>query len=267
MYMKRIIPFLVLAFALAGCQDEVPTQPGDSPLFGKAKDCDDPKWQDHPSCTGGGGGGGNGGTAKVTLCAKGSVVDYINSGTDEVLAGDPVPSTAAECVIPDPPPNSEPSSLRPSGTLTYTTAGPEFEWSFDGRGFVRYHAYVLIYYPDPWPGTGLVCLSDVGRPHRAGKLRLSGTTELNTDLVGAKIWIVRSNWVDCDGKGFNLRENPDAVPRLTNDASDSTSAHPDYTWPAGADATWSRYRPYNGSLAYDWAFENALIDYDDTDVP
>ncbi len=83
------------------------------------------------------------------------------------------------------------------------------------------------------------------------------------DLEDAKIWIVRLNWVDCDGTGFlfpwdDPRENPDpGVPRLTNDREDDGSA----------DATESCAYPFgtgpypcaDASLAYDWLFETALI--------
>jgi hypothetical protein len=43
--MKRIIPFLVLAFGLAACQDQGPTSPADSPQLAKQKPCT--PW---PSC-------------------------------------------------------------------------------------------------------------------------------------------------------------------------------------------------------------------------
>ena len=50
--MKRIIPFLMLAFALAACQDEGPTVPADGPQFAK------PSCPGHPSCKDGDGDGG-----------------------------------------------------------------------------------------------------------------------------------------------------------------------------------------------------------------
>ena len=248
--MKRFIPILMLAFAFAACQDEGPTQPVEGPQFAK------PSCPGHPSCKDDDGGAP---TAQIELCAKGSVIDYINSKSDADLSGKEIASTEADCVIPDPPPNDEASSLRPSGTLTYTTAGPEFGWKFRGDGFVPIdHYYVLIYYPDLWPGQDLICLNPEGaRANRGGKLRMSGTEDLG-DLSDAKMWIVRRAWVDCTGQEWGW--NPTLTPRLTNDA--------DYRdgWPDGPDATFALGYPYNGGFAYDWLFENALITYDDTDV-
>jgi uncharacterized membrane protein len=95
--MKRIIPLLMLTFAFAACQDEGPTQPGDSPLFGKAKDCDDPKWQDHPSCDGGNGDGDGAytaiplGEARVASKARDLTSDgALIVGWSEDAGGDPV---------------------------------------------------------------------------------------------------------------------------------------------------------------------------------
>jgi len=53
--MKRIIPFLLLALVAVACERDGPTVPVDGPQFAKQKDCDDPAWQDHPSCTDGDG--------------------------------------------------------------------------------------------------------------------------------------------------------------------------------------------------------------------
>jgi len=261
MKLKALLPVLVLAAFSVSCEQNPPTVPDDSaavpadgPQFAKPGAC-----PGHPSCKDGDGGDKT--TAKVRLCAMGEVIDQINSFYED-LEGPTIESTNKPCVIPDPPPNDEVSSLRPSGTLTYTTAGPEFKWKFSGTGFVPIdHLYRLIYYRDPWPGTNLICLGE-GRANRSGKLRFSGTYDLQTNLVGAKIWIVRKNWVDCDGNGFNWRANPDGVPRLTNNASDDEVE--DWNWPLGPDATWSKFYPYNGALAYDWLFETALIDYTDT---
>lgn len=269
MKLKSLLAVLVLTAFAVSCEQSAPTVPDDTvaipadgPQFAKPNCGVD---LTHPSCKDGDGNGGKGGTAKVTLCAKGEVIDQINLIDEDV---DPKPwpdieSTGKPCVIPDLPPNDDVSSLEPSGTLTYTTAGPEFEWKFSGTGFVPIdHLYRLIYYRDPWPGTNLICLGE-GRANRGGKLRLSGTLDLQMNLHEAKIWIVRKNWVDCDGNGFRWRENPNpGVRRLTNNASDNEDE--DWNWPLGPDATWSKFYPYNGALAYDWLFETALIDYTDT---
>ncbi len=60
--MKRIIPFVLLAFVAVGCERDGPTVPVDGPEFAKGKpNCDvDPS---HPSCKDDGGGDGGGGKA------------------------------------------------------------------------------------------------------------------------------------------------------------------------------------------------------------
>jgi uncharacterized membrane protein len=53
--MIRVIPLSMLAFALAACQDDGPTSAStDAARFAATKDCNDPKWQGHPTCGGGG---------------------------------------------------------------------------------------------------------------------------------------------------------------------------------------------------------------------
>jgi hypothetical protein len=274
-----MIPILMLAFGLAACHDEGPTRPTDGPLLAKVKDCDDPKWQDHPSCTGGGGDGGA--TAQVTLCAKQAVIEEINGNVwrdasmhwqfdyDDISDGEYVSSTEPPCGVTDAP-------LTPSGIFTYTPEGPTLEWEFEGEGFPKpdrgpaygAHRYVLIIYDNPWPGgSGFKCLSSSVRdeaaiPNGRGRLSLQGSTELNQDLADAKIWIVRRAWLYCD-PGF-----------LINDAVDPGDPPWEY-WPLGGpDATYSIWGPYwndgYGMFAYDWLFEATdqdLVTYDDTEVP
>jgi hypothetical protein len=208
--------------------------------------------------------------AQVQLCAKQTVVDEINSiqeRDDSSWEGPVINSTEPSCGVTD-------SPLEPRGTFTYTVEGPKFEWTFEGEGFLPsgpvYHNYILIFYPDPWPGKRLFCL-DVVRNHitpdERGRLSLSGSLDLGTDLTNAKIWIVRRNWVDCSGHDIDISDlvhwrNPDGVPRLTNDRDDDGAADATSTmawcWENGCD--WG-----SADLAYDWLFETALINYRDTD--
>jgi hypothetical protein len=284
--MKRSIPFLLLAFATAACQDQGPRGPADDPLFAKDKNCDDPKWENHPSCTGGGGPAVP--TAQATLCAKQAVIEQINGDVwranredfwqfngGAIIDGENVGSTGEDCGIAD-----EDVPLTPSGTFTYTPEGPVFEWEFKGAGFPKpergpaygAHRYVLIIYDNPWPGgTGLKCLSsgiydEAAIPNGKGRLTLQGTTELNEPLVDAKIWIVRWAWVDC------------ASGQLRNDAVNPGSPPPQSWpfWPAEPipDATYSLWGPYwndgYGMFAYDWLFEATvgdLVNYIDTNDP
>jgi hypothetical protein len=261
--LRQTYPFLLLALVAAACQGDGPTVPtGDvTPLLPqyakKGEDCAVPN--PHPSCK-----NEEGSTAQVELCAMSSVVDDIRGITEAPNGSGPlITSTGRTCEC-----SHEWPEYCPEGTLTYSTAGPEFEWKFNGKNFVPIdHRYVLIYYPDPWPGRGLICLGGSEGANRGGRIRLSGSQDLDRDLTDAKIWIVRRAWVDCDGGGFRHRTNPDDVkgPRLTND------------WDADgtADATDSCYSPFgtlpwpcdNVTRADDWLFETALIQYDDTDIP
>lgn len=51
----RLTLAIGLLIGFTACQDDGPVAPDDlSPQFGKTKDCDDPKWENHPDCTGGG---------------------------------------------------------------------------------------------------------------------------------------------------------------------------------------------------------------------
>ena len=71
---------------------------------------------------------------------------------------------------------------------------------YDDRPFANID-YSLIYYPDPWPGNGLIVLGE-GTSNEYGNVWFSGTfdfesipIESDTNL-GAKIWLVLSNDVD-----------------------------------------------------------------------
>jgi predicted ribosomally synthesized peptide with SipW-like signal peptide len=115
------------------------------------------------------------------------------------------------------------------GDLTYNMKGPTFDYTFNGYGLTDAIDYSLIYYPDPWPGTGLIVLGS-GTP-TGGTLTLSGSKNIG-DLPaagdanapgGAKIWLVLSS----DIEGNHMKG-----------------------WNPGS-----------------YLFETCLIKYDDTDVP
>src|SRR6056297_1346023 len=44
------------------------------------------------------------------------------------------------------------------GKMKYNRSGAEFDFVFNAHGLVAGESYTLIYYPDPWPGEGLICL-------------------------------------------------------------------------------------------------------------
>jgi len=91
------------------------------------------------------------------------------------------------------------------GKMKYNLSGEEFEFVFNGHGLVPDEDYTLIYYPDPWPVTGLICLGE-GTANAEGDVHIAeskdtGDLPIGTDenyLVGAKIWLVPSSCVDCE---------------------------------------------------------------------
>jgi len=100
------------------------------------------------------------------------------------------------------------------GELEYYPFGSTFDFVFNGHGLVSGWDYTLIYYPDPWPGTGLICL---GSGIADGSGDVSFAASVNTgDLPaigddnypgGAKIWLVLSDDIDC-GVSFKNVWNP-----------------------------------------------------------
>jgi len=120
------------------------------------------------------------------------------------------------------------------GKLNYSLWGDTFKFSFSGRGLPPEANYTLIYYPDKWPGNGLICLGSgqttpagekgkekgrgKGKGHvqcgpEGGNINIHGNVDIGTSLpiktdknfnpidpsgaVGAKIWLVQSEDVQC----------------------------------------------------------------------
>jgi len=98
------------------------------------------------------------------------------------------------------------------GEMQYSLWGNTFMFTFEGKMPSSNISYTLIYYPDPWPGTGLICLGE-GTTRPDGDLAIHGKTTITTGLpasydanhtpmppsgaVGAKIWLVLSDDVHC----------------------------------------------------------------------
>ena len=99
------------------------------------------------------------------------------------------------------------------GDMKYNLFGDKFNFTFKGRQLNPGTDYTLIYYPDPWPGTNLICLG-AGVANRGGNLSIfKFDFDIGTSLpaeydanyspispsgaVGAKIWLVLSSDVDC----------------------------------------------------------------------
>lgn len=90
------------------------------------------------------------------------------------------------------------------GKMKYNLSGSTFDFVFNGHGLVAGADYTLIYYPDPWPGTGLICLgsgiaNDGGEVHIADSVTTGDLPDTGDDNYpgGAKIWLVLTNDVDC----------------------------------------------------------------------
>jgi hypothetical protein len=91
------------------------------------------------------------------------------------------------------------------GKMKYNLSGETLDIVFNGHGLEPDVCYMLIYYPDPWPGTGLVCLG-VGAADLDGNVHIQSSTttgDLPIDSddnasVGAKIWLILCDDLDCD---------------------------------------------------------------------
>ena len=89
------------------------------------------------------------------------------------------------------------------GKMKYNLSGPELCVVFNGHGLNPGVDYTLIYYPDPWPGTGLICLGS-GMANNGGNVHIKGCTNTGSLPIvadendGAKIWLVLSSDLDCD---------------------------------------------------------------------
>jgi len=92
------------------------------------------------------------------------------------------------------------------GKMKYNLTGPEFDFVFNGHGLETGSTYTLIYYPDPWPGAGLICLGS-GLANEAGDVHIMGsvdTGDLPKDYdsnEGAKVWLVLTGDVTCPDLG------------------------------------------------------------------
>lgn len=102
------------------------------------------------------------------------------------------------------------------GKMDYNLWGPVFDFSFEGKGLEPFWNYTLIYYPDPWPGTNLICLGS-GMANWRGDVKIKVKRDIGISLpesydanynpinpsgaVGAKIWLVVTGDVECGNNG------------------------------------------------------------------
>jgi hypothetical protein len=97
------------------------------------------------------------------------------------------------------------------GKMKYNMSGDEFDFVFNGHGLEPGLDYTLIYYPDPWPGDGLICFGS-GIANEDGDVHIMGSVDtgdlpFDTDdnyPDGAKIWLVLSDDVDCSARSWAL---------------------------------------------------------------
>ena len=74
------------------------------------------------------------------------------------------------------------------GKMQYRLSGPTFNCEFNGHLLQPGVAYDLIYYPDPWPGNGLIVLG-TATANAGGNVHIAANI-VTGDLSNAKIWLV-----------------------------------------------------------------------------
>jgi hypothetical protein len=132
----------------------------------------------------------------VCILVSGATAAPPNHVDTKVFLTEKVPST------PEPPdPDSTiwfPKFGGGYGYLTYRVWGAAFEFKFQGYKLPPNTPYALIYYPDPWPGKGLLILAE-GESNGGGNILLKGKVDTGTlpanygadaNFPGAKIWLV-----------------------------------------------------------------------------
>ena len=100
------------------------------------------------------------------------------------------------------------------GKMEYISSGEDFKFVFNGYNLTSGQDYTLIYYPDPWPGEGLICLGNStankeGDIHIAESVDTGDLPSEGDENEGAKIWLVLSSDVDCENSkmiGWNPTE-------------------------------------------------------------
>jgi spore coat-associated protein N len=84
-------------------------------------------------------------------------------------------------------------------SLTYNTMGPTFDYTLTASGLADGN-YSLIYYADPWPGTGGFLIDTM--TCTAGVINQTNSVELGSDMpaagdgnfpYGAKLWLIPSS--------------------------------------------------------------------------
>jgi len=87
------------------------------------------------------------------------------------------------------------------GKMKYNMSGLTFDYVFNGHGLIPGQTYTLIYFPDPWPGFGLIYLGSDTAKGRGGEVHIEGSLDTGdlpatydaNSLNGARIWLVPSS--------------------------------------------------------------------------
>ena len=86
--------------------------------------------------------------------------------------------------------------------MKYNLSGSTFDFVFNGHGLPVGQDYTLIYYPDPWPGSGLICMG-IGTVDEYGNIHIKESVNIGDLPIdadendGAKIWLVLSDDANC----------------------------------------------------------------------
>ena len=114
------------------------------------------------------------------------------------------------------------------GKMKYNLSGETLDFVFNGHELEPGTDYTLIYYPDPWPGDGLICLGN-GIVNDEGDIHIKGSVDTGDLPIegdtnpGAKIWLVLSGDVDCEAQtmiGWNGTEYLFEYDLISFDATD-----------------------------------------------
>jgi hypothetical protein len=145
---------------------------------------------------------------KVKLKKGGELLDK-HTATSEISILEPNPNLGYLRLVEKDSEDGELVKGGARGLLRYARTGSMFVFRFHARGLTPNRNYTLIYYPNPWPGNGLICLAS-GTADYHGRLRhVVGARNINGGLPaeydfnypdGAKIRLVRSEDVDCARK-------------------------------------------------------------------
>lgn len=149
---------------------------------------------------------------KCTVCAVLGIAAAMVLATSFAVVGDAGPKKMNLLLYQKDPDTWDVVEGGAWGSLRFATSGEEFEFKFnghdydseDGMGLIPDVYYTLIYFPDPWPGEGLIKLGE-GMSHLCYlnypyvMIQIVGSCDTGDlpkefdDGDGAKIWLVLSD--------------------------------------------------------------------------